>query len=109
MSSALAASALPSLVLARGHRIEKTPELPLVVGNDAESLSKTKAAIDLLKRVVRLPSAAAHCAWHDWPSGYSRMPGNIQDTPRRILLVRAAWLEALHCSCSFPVHGSLAG
>ena len=53
MASALAASALPSLVLARGHRIENTPELPLVVGNDAESLNKTKAAIDLLKRVVR--------------------------------------------------------
>jgi len=47
--SALAASAIPSLVLARGHRVEETEEIPLVVGNGIESLVKTKAAVDLLK------------------------------------------------------------
>jgi large subunit ribosomal protein L4e len=47
--SALAASALPSLVLARGHRIEQIEEVPLVVGNDVESLKKTKEAVALLK------------------------------------------------------------
>lgn len=51
MVSALAATALPSLVLARGHRIEGVAEVPLVVEDAAESLSKTKAAIDLLKKV----------------------------------------------------------
>jgi len=49
--SALAASALPSLVLARGHRIEKLAEVPLVVSNAAESLAKTSAAIALLKKL----------------------------------------------------------
>ncbi len=34
VASALAASALPSLVTARGHRIEQVPEVPLVL-NDA--------------------------------------------------------------------------
>ena len=47
--SALAASALPSLVLARGHRIEEIEEVPLVVGNDVESFTKTKEAVALLK------------------------------------------------------------
>ncbi|KAG1796648.1 ribosomal protein L4 domain-containing protein [Suillus plorans] len=47
--SALAASALPSLVLARGHRIEQIAEVPLVVDNAAESFKKTKEAITLLK------------------------------------------------------------
>ena len=37
------------------------------------------------------------------------MPRTIQHTPCRLLWVRAAWLEALRCSCSFEVHGSLAG
>jgi len=49
--SALAASSLPSLVLARGHRIEKLAEVPLVVSNAAESLAKTSAAIALLKKL----------------------------------------------------------
>ncbi|KAJ7446374.1 ribosomal protein L4 domain-containing protein [Mycena latifolia] len=47
--SALAASALPSLVLARGHRIEQIEEVPLVVASAAESFTKTKEAVALLK------------------------------------------------------------
>lgn len=47
--SALAASALPSLVLARGHRIEEIQEVPLVIAADAESFTKTKEAVALLK------------------------------------------------------------
>lgn len=47
--SALAASALPSLVLARGHRIEEIEEVPLVVSDAAESYTKTKEAVALLK------------------------------------------------------------
>jgi large subunit ribosomal protein L4e len=51
MASALAASALPSLVLARGHRIADIPELPLVVSEGAQSLLKTKAALKLLNEL----------------------------------------------------------
>jgi len=51
VASALAASALPSLVLARGHKISEVPEVPLVVDNAAESLQLTKAAIAHLKAV----------------------------------------------------------
>lgn len=47
--SALAASALPSLVLARGHRVEEIPEVPLVISTEAESFKKTKEAVTLLK------------------------------------------------------------
>jgi len=47
--SALAASALPSLVLARGHRIEKIEEVPLVIASEAESFKKTREAVTLLK------------------------------------------------------------
>ncbi|KAI8054363.1 ribosomal protein L4 domain-containing protein [Syncephalis plumigaleata] len=47
--SALAASAIPALVLARGHRIERIEEVPLVVGNGVESITKTRAAVELLK------------------------------------------------------------
>jgi len=52
VASALAATALPALVFARGHAIDKVPEVPLVVANDAVSgLEKTKAAVALLKAI----------------------------------------------------------
>eukprot|EP00743_Colponemidia_sp_Colp-15_P000032 GILK01000039.1.p1 GENE.GILK01000039.1~~GILK01000039.1.p1 ORF type:complete len:408 (-),score=81.18 GILK01000039.1:254-1432(-) len=50
VASALAASALPSLVLARGHKIDAIPEVPLVVSG-AESISKTKKAVEVLKAI----------------------------------------------------------
>ncbi|XP_022972645.1 60S ribosomal protein L4 [Cucurbita pepo subsp. pepo] len=55
--SAIAASAVPSLVLARGHRIESVPELPLVVSDSAEGVEKTSAAIKVLKQVGAFPDA----------------------------------------------------
>jgi large subunit ribosomal protein L4e len=47
--SAVAATALPSLVLARGHRIESVSEIPLVVSSSVESITKTKAAVAALQ------------------------------------------------------------
>lgn len=47
--SALAASALPSLVMARGHKINGIEEVPLVVADSNEALKKTKEAVALLK------------------------------------------------------------
>eukprot|EP00270_Netrium_digitus_P006771 TRINITY_DN194_c0_g1_i2.p1 TRINITY_DN194_c0_g1~~TRINITY_DN194_c0_g1_i2.p1 ORF type:complete len:378 (+),score=100.11 TRINITY_DN194_c0_g1_i2:73-1134(+) len=49
--SALAASAVPALVLARGHRIESIPEVPLVISNEVESLEKTASAVKVLKKI----------------------------------------------------------
>jgi len=49
VASALAASALPALVMARGHRIDEIPEVPFVIGSDVESVKKTKEAVALLK------------------------------------------------------------
>jgi large subunit ribosomal protein L4e len=48
--SAIAATAAVPLVLARGHRVEQVPEIPLVV-NDATivNIEKTKGAVKLLK------------------------------------------------------------
>lgn len=51
IASALAASALPALVMARGHKIDTVPEMPLVVSNDVESITKTAKAIEFLVKV----------------------------------------------------------
>jgi large subunit ribosomal protein L4e len=42
VESALAATSIVPLVLARGHRVSNVPELPLVVENKIESYEKTK-------------------------------------------------------------------
>jgi len=49
--TALAASSLPPLVMARGHRIGEVAELPLVVSDGLESVSKTKQAVEALKKL----------------------------------------------------------
>jgi len=49
VASALAASSLPPLVMARGHRIDDVSELPLVVSDGAQGLQKTKQALELLE------------------------------------------------------------
>ncbi|KAL9190215.1 hypothetical protein ACHAXT_007426 [Thalassiosira profunda] len=54
VASALAASAVPALVMARGHKIDDVPEVPLVMDNALESAKKTSAAKDILASVGAL-------------------------------------------------------
>jgi len=49
--SALAASSLPSLLMARGHKIEAIPEVPLVVEDAIQQYQKTKEAIAFLTAI----------------------------------------------------------
>jgi large subunit ribosomal protein L4e len=51
VASALAASALPALVMARGHVIDQVKEVPLVVDASIESVQKTKEALAILNRI----------------------------------------------------------
>ena len=50
--AALAASAVPALVFARGHRISDVPEVPLVVAQSSiNNIEKTKQAVALLEKL----------------------------------------------------------
>merc|ERR1712029_95972 len=49
--SAVAASALPGLLMARGHKVEKVNEVPCVVEAGVENFSKTKQAVTLMKAI----------------------------------------------------------
>merc|ERR1712191_24290 len=51
MTSAIAATGVPALVMAKGHMIDNVPEIPLVVSNGAQEFKKTKQAVGLLKAV----------------------------------------------------------
>merc|ERR1712168_1194905 len=51
LCSALAATAIPALVMSKGHRIEQIPEVPLVMSDKIESVKKTKEAMQVLKKI----------------------------------------------------------
>merc|ERR1712180_448371 len=48
--SALAASGVPALVMAKGHRVDHVAELPLVISDKIQDFAKTKQAMIFLKR-----------------------------------------------------------
>ena len=49
LKSAIASSSISSLIIARGHDINKIPEIPLVLESSVESLSKTNQGQHILK------------------------------------------------------------
>jgi len=49
--SAIAASGIPSLVMAKGHSIEQVPEIPLVLSDKVEEVKKTKEAVRILRKL----------------------------------------------------------
>lgn len=51
LASAVAASGVPALVLSKGHVIEQVPEIPLVVSDKVQELTKTKQAVIFLRRL----------------------------------------------------------
>jgi len=51
VSSAIAATGVTSLVMARGHRVDEVPELPLVVSDSLNAVSKTKEVKAILSRL----------------------------------------------------------
>merc|ERR1711942_328803 len=49
--SAVAASALPAPLMARGHKVDKVAEVPCVIEAGVESFSKPKQAVTLMKAI----------------------------------------------------------
>lgn len=73
LCSALAATAVPALVMARGHRIGSVPEIPLVVATDKMTgLSKTKDAVALLE-VLGAKGELARCQKRKVRAGRGKM------------------------------------
>merc|ERR1711887_165543 len=50
IASAIAATGVPALVMAKGHRVEHIPEVPMVVSDKIQSYTKTKEAHIFLKK-----------------------------------------------------------
>ena len=50
MCSAIAATGVPALVMAKGHIIDGIPEVPLVVADSVQGFTRTKQAVEFLRR-----------------------------------------------------------
>jgi len=73
VASALAASAVPALVMARGHSVEEVPEIPLVLDSSLESTKKTSAAKDILAAVGALADVEKSAASKQIRAGKGKM------------------------------------
>ncbi|KFM78614.1 60S ribosomal protein L4, partial [Stegodyphus mimosarum] len=49
--SAIAATGVPALVMSKGHKIEEIPEVPLVINDKIQEFTKTKQAVQFLRKV----------------------------------------------------------
>merc|ERR1711992_148908 len=73
MCSAIAATGVPALVMAKGHRIEEIPEVPLVVSDKVQSYTKTKEAYILLKRTKAYNDVDQVCKTKRMRAGKGKM------------------------------------
>ena len=85
--SAIAASANPEYVKARGHKIENVPQIPLVVSDDLESLSSTKDAFEALIFLGLGDDLDRARDGRSVRAGKGKMRGRQMKTPKSLLIV----------------------
>ncbi|ELK26522.1 60S ribosomal protein L4 [Myotis davidii] len=81
--SAPAASALPALVMSKGHQVEEDSECPLVVEDKVEGYKKTKEAVMLLKKLR---------AWNDIKRSLSLVNESWQGQKRNHIRIQCRGL-----------------
>ncbi|PAA71907.1 hypothetical protein BOX15_Mlig010454g1 [Macrostomum lignano] len=89
VASAIAATGVTSLVMARGHRIEKISEVPLVVSDSVQDLKKTKEAVAFLKRVKAWPDIQKVYASQRFRAGRGKMRNRARIQKRGPLVIYA--------------------
>lgn len=86
----MAASSVPALLLARGHRISTVPEVPLVISSkafEAAAMVKTSAAVALLKAVGAGPDIVKVQKSRKLRAGKGKMRGRRHRQRRGPLVV----------------------
>jgi large subunit ribosomal protein L4e len=89
-ASAIAASSVPALLLARGHRISTVPEVPLVISSTVFSgaaMIKTKLAAEMLKAVGAGPDIVKVQKSRKLRAGKGKMRGRRHRQRRGPLVV----------------------
>ena len=99
--SALAASAVPALVQARGHKIDEVPELPLVVSG-LEALTKTSAALKVLEALGAAADVQRVSDSKALRSGKGKMRSRRYTVRRGPLVVHAGATDAERAFRNLP-------
>jgi len=71
--SAIAASGIPALVMAKGHIVDQVPEIPLVVSDNVQELKKTKEAVGVLRKLKAWPDIEKVKASRRFRAGKGKM------------------------------------
>jgi len=87
VSAALASTAVPPLVMARGHRIEEVPELPLVVDDSLEKMTKTKDVYNTCVRFGLKADLERVLKNRKIRAGKNKVRGKKYKTPRGPIIV----------------------
>ncbi len=85
--SAIAASANPEFVKARGHKIDNVPQIPLVVSDKLESLSSTKDTFEALVFLGLGDDLDRARNGRSIRAGKGKMRGRKMKTPKSLLIV----------------------
>lgn len=85
--SAIAASANPEFVKARGHKIENIPQIPMVVSDKLESMSTTKEVFEALILLGLGDDLDRASNGRNIRAGKGKMRGRKMKTPKSLLIV----------------------
>jgi len=85
--SAIAASANPEFVKARGHRVENVPQIPLIVSSRLEAIETTKEARDTLVALGLGDDLDRASDGRSVRAGKGKMRGRKMKTPKSLLIV----------------------
>ncbi|MFW9834682.1 MAG: 50S ribosomal protein L4 [Candidatus Thorarchaeota archaeon] len=85
--SAIAASANPEFVKARGHKIDNVPQIPLIVSDKLESLSSTKDAFEALVFLGLGDDLDRARDGRAIRAGRGKMRGRKMKSPKSLLIV----------------------
>ena len=99
MVSAIAATGVPALVMAKGHRVEKIPEVPLVVSDKIQSYTKTKEAHIFLKKIGAWPDIEQVYNSKRFRAGKGKMRNRRRIQKRGPLVVYDQDQVCYHLSC----------
>lgn len=102
--AALSATARKELVLARGHRVEEEKKLafPIVLSNQFEKISKTRALIDALTAIGVWPDVVRAKKGIHIRAGRGKMRGRRYRKPRSLLIVTGDEAPILRAGKNLP-------
>jgi large subunit ribosomal protein L4e len=85
--SAIAATASKDIVSSRGHKIEKVPQLPLIVADELETVNTTKGVVEAVSSLGLVTDLERATQGRGIRAGKGKMRGRKMRTPKSFLVV----------------------